>query len=53
MDLAVQDAPLVRQLVLLLLELGDQLPQFGVGQACEIGKRFHGDLSLGDERLQQ
>src|SRR3954451_8123304 len=44
-DLAVQDPAAVRELVLLLLQLGDQLAQLGIWKAGKVGKRFHGGLS--------
>src|ERR671935_1462803 len=40
-DLAVQDPPPVRDLLLLLRELVDQLLEIVVRERCEIGKRFH------------
>ena len=40
--LSVQQTPLVRDLVLLLHQIGDQQLEVGVGQRCEIGQRFHG-----------
>ena len=41
-DLSVQQAPLVRDLVLLARQVRDELLEVGVGQTCEIGQRFHG-----------
>ena len=41
-DLSVQQAPLVGDLVFLLRQTGDELFEVGVGQRCEIGQRFHG-----------
>src|SRR4029078_5041642 len=45
-ELAVQQAALERDLVLLCLELLDQILQLGVGEACKVRKRFHETLSV-------
>jgi hypothetical protein len=41
-DLPVQEAPLVGNLVLLARQIGDEVLEVGVGQRCEIGQRLHG-----------
>src|SRR5688572_11409058 len=45
-DLAVQEAPLVGEVVLLSLQVGDQAMQVVVGQRREIGKDVHATLSF-------
>src|SRR5215210_7663850 len=44
-DLAVQQAAAIRDLLLLVLEIVDERLQVGVGQGYEIRKRFHSHLS--------
>jgi len=44
-DPAVQDAPPLRDLLLFLRQLVDVVLEVGVGERCEIGKRFHVSLS--------
>ena len=46
-DLPVQQAPLIRDLVLLTREVVDELLQVVVGQRGEIGQRFHGPAFRG------
>jgi hypothetical protein len=41
-DLSVQQAPLIGDLVLLARQVGDEQLQVSIRQRCEIGQRFHG-----------
>jgi hypothetical protein len=41
-DLPVQQAPLIGDLVLLARQVSDEQLEVSVGQRCEIGQRLHG-----------
>src|SRR5437588_2385426 len=49
-DLAVENAALVGDLLLLLRQLVDEALELLVGESAEIGKGFHGVLEAGGER---